>query len=101
MLTFDGLLNEKHDFVIKEFRFPGRNHPRAVLCLKSPIEVGYKLIHLHRPVAYVKSRGLPLWIYDGLRALRATDTTGLTVDDLARVVSKVGGRGHKRSFSGS
>lgn len=71
---------------IKVFRFPDRDHARAVVAVASPLEKGYKEFHLTRPVAIHSRRRLPAWLHRsraGVEMRLASE--GSTLEELSSV----------------
>ena len=79
-------------------RFPKRDHPRVVVAVYNPLAVGYKWIHLTRPVAYHSGDGMPAWVYRAVRTCRAALAAGsVTATELAAVAERAhAGRGVRR-----
>lgn len=84
---------------LRTLRWPGREHPRAVLALRSPFLTGYRLVHLTRPVAYHGQAGPPAWL-DRARTAVMMECAGagpVTMSDLAGVAERAHrGQGVKR-----
>lgn len=57
---------------VKVFRFKGRDFPRAVVAVASPLVRGYRWLHLTRPVAFHARRGVPAWMYRAAAAVSAS-----------------------------